>query len=200
MPSGCSTALVMNRRPGHAPQLPPLAVEALAGRAAAPAGRAIAASAVRPSATLTNVIRRNLVIFSGVLFLRRGRQPGRRPTAAPLFRLPLLASAAARVLGPPGAHARARQDPPPPGASETRRAGSPKSRRCCRPRARRHAGRNAPAHRQGTSPAGLVDSQQRGRRIPRQREAGQDQARGDQDPQDSSASADVALTCVIGPE
>ena len=80
-----SVALVMNRWP--APELP-LAVDALAGRATAPTGMARAASAAKPSAILTNVILRNLVIFMGCLFLRRGHQPGRRPTAAPLFRLP----------------------------------------------------------------------------------------------------------------
>src|SRR5215469_325689 len=93
----------MNRRPAPAPELP-LAVDALAGMAAALAGMAIVASAVRPSATFTNVVLRNLVIFMGCPFLRRGHQPGRRPTAAPLFRLPVLASAAAQVLGHPGAH------------------------------------------------------------------------------------------------
>src|SRR6516164_3389176 len=93
----------MNRRPGHAPQLPPPAVDALAGMPAAPAGMAIAMSAVRPSAIFTNVILRNLVMFIGCPFLRRGHHPGQRPTATPLFRSPLLASAAARVLGP-GAH------------------------------------------------------------------------------------------------
>jgi len=50
VPSGCSTALVMNRRPAPALELP-LAVDALAGMATALAGTAIAASAVRPSAT-----------------------------------------------------------------------------------------------------------------------------------------------------
>src|SRR5215469_4615971 len=78
VPFGCSTALVMNRRPGHAPQLPPPAVDALAGLAAALAEMAMAISAVRPSAILTNLILRNLVIFIGCPFLWRGHQPGRR--------------------------------------------------------------------------------------------------------------------------
>jgi hypothetical protein len=42
VPSGCSTALVMNRRPGHAPQLLPPTVDALAGMAAALAGTELA--------------------------------------------------------------------------------------------------------------------------------------------------------------
>src|SRR6516162_7452678 len=109
VPSGCSTALVMNRRPGHAPQLPPPAVDALAEMATAPAGMAIAISAVRPSVILTNVRLRNLAIFMGCPFLRRGRQPGRRPTAAPLFCSPLLASEAARILGPPASTTRTRR-------------------------------------------------------------------------------------------
>src|SRR5215469_4795308 len=81
VPLGCSTALVMNRRPGHAPQPPPPAVDALAGIAAALAETAIAISAVRPSAILTNLILSNLVIFTGCPFLWRGDQLGRRPTA-----------------------------------------------------------------------------------------------------------------------
>src|SRR5215469_5408501 len=67
VPFGCSTALVMNRRPGHAPQPLPPAVDALAGMAAALAEMAIAISAMRPSAILTNLILRNLVIFTAVL-------------------------------------------------------------------------------------------------------------------------------------
>src|SRR5262249_37868346 len=114
VPSGCSTALVMNRRPGHAPQVPPLAVDAPAGRAIAPAGRAMAISVVRPNAILAKLVLRNLVVFIGCPFLRRGHSPGRRPTAAPLFRSPLLASAAARVLGPP-AHTPEHGGPPHPG-------------------------------------------------------------------------------------
>src|SRR5215469_6777178 len=84
VPFGCSTALVMNRRPGHAPQPPP-AVDALAGMAAALAEMAIAMSAVRPSAILMNLILRNLVIFTGCPFLWRGHQPGRRPKAPRCF-------------------------------------------------------------------------------------------------------------------
>jgi len=64
VPLGCSTALVMNKRPGHAPHWPP-AVAALAGMA-------IAISAVRPSATLTNLILRNWVTFIGICFSFRG--------------------------------------------------------------------------------------------------------------------------------
>src|SRR5215471_6787332 len=88
VPLGCSTALVMNRRPGHAPHWPPPPVDALAGMAAALpamamalAGMAIAASAVRPSGFFTNLILGNLVIFTGCPFLWRGHQPGRRPKA-----------------------------------------------------------------------------------------------------------------------
>src|SRR6516225_8439819 len=66
VPFGCSTALVMNRRPGHAPQPLPPAVDALAGLATALAEMAMAISAARPSAILTNLILRNLVIFIGV--------------------------------------------------------------------------------------------------------------------------------------
>src|SRR5215472_13636326 len=72
VPSGCSTALVMNRRPGHAPQLPPPAVDALAGTAAAAAGMAKATSAARPSPISTNLILRNLVIFIGYPFSPAG--------------------------------------------------------------------------------------------------------------------------------
>src|SRR5215471_15886806 len=79
VPLGCSTALVMNRRPGHTPQLLP--VDALAGMAIAPARMAIAISAVRPSAALANFILRNLVIFIGCPSLLRGQQYGRRPAA-----------------------------------------------------------------------------------------------------------------------
>src|SRR5262252_2420954 len=88
VPLGCSTALVMNRRPGHAPQPPP-PVDALAGMAAALAGIAMAMSAVRPSALLTNLILRNLVIFTGCPFLWRGHQPGRRPKAPRCFAHPV---------------------------------------------------------------------------------------------------------------
>src|SRR5215467_7034123 len=97
VPFGCSTALVMNRRPGHAPQPLPPAVDALAGIAAALAEMAIAMSAARPSAIFTSLILRNLVIFIGCPFLWRGHQPG-GASGPPLFRSPLLASAAAWVL------------------------------------------------------------------------------------------------------
>src|SRR5215469_16330480 len=90
VPLGCSTALVMNRRPGHAPQPLPPAVAALAGMAAAPAEMAIAISAVRPSAILMNLILRNLVVFTGCPFLWRGHQSGRRPKVPPLFCSPCL--------------------------------------------------------------------------------------------------------------
>src|SRR6516225_8020660 len=56
VPSGCSTALVMNCAPGHAPQLPPLPVDAPAGAARAATGTAAAASAVKPSAILENLV------------------------------------------------------------------------------------------------------------------------------------------------
>src|SRR5262249_39920213 len=96
----------MNRRPGHAPQPLP-AVDALAG-AAALAEMAIAISAVRPSAILTNLILRNSVIFTGCPFLWRGHQPGRRPKA-PAVSNTLLASQRPEVLPPPGAHTGARR-------------------------------------------------------------------------------------------
>src|SRR5215813_13640662 len=102
VPFGCSTALVMNRRPGHA-QPPPPIVDALAGMAAALAEMAIAISAVRPSAILTNLILSKLVIFTGCPFLWRGHQPGRRPKA-PAVSNTLLASQPPEVLPPPGAH------------------------------------------------------------------------------------------------
>src|SRR6516162_8971558 len=102
VPFGCSTALVMNRRPGHAPQPLPPVVDALAGIAAVLAEIAIAISAVRPSAILTNLILRDFVIFIGWPFLRRGHQPGRRPTAPRCFLVPL-AAAAGRILRPLGA-------------------------------------------------------------------------------------------------
>src|SRR5262252_4377196 len=89
VPFGCSTALVMNRRPGHAPQPPPPVVDALAGMAAALAEMAIAISAVRPSAILTNLILSKLVIFTGCPFLWRGHQPGRRPKAPRCFAHPV---------------------------------------------------------------------------------------------------------------
>ena len=78
--------------------MPPPAVDALAGMATAPAGMAMAASVVRPSATFTDVILRSLVIFMGCPFLGGATNlaGGRRPPR--LCRLPLLASAAARVL------------------------------------------------------------------------------------------------------
>src|SRR5215471_15979160 len=81
VPSGCSTALVMNCAPGHAPQLPPPAVDALAGTATAPAGMARAESVVRPNATLAKLVLRNLVVFIGCPFLRRGTNlaGGQRP-------------------------------------------------------------------------------------------------------------------------
>src|SRR6516165_9520040 len=99
VPLGCSTALVMNRRPGHAPQPPPPPVDALA---MALAGMAIAARAVRPSGFLTNLILKNVVIFTGCPLLWRGHQPGRRPKA-PAVSLTPLASAAAGILRAPGA-------------------------------------------------------------------------------------------------
>src|SRR5215467_1993526 len=74
VPLGCSTALVMNRRPGHAPQLPPPPVDALAGMAAALAEMAIPISAINPSAILTNLTFRNLVIFIDCPFLGQGNQ------------------------------------------------------------------------------------------------------------------------------
>src|SRR5262249_14859079 len=171
VPLGCSTALVMNKRPGHAPQLPP-AVAALAGMAIALAGMAMAISVMNPSAILTNLILRNVVIFIGCPFLWRGRQ------RSPLLRSPLLVCTAAQVLGLAGTPGRG--EAAPPGANKrTRRA--------------RQAGAFAAAWRQAsrgperlrghawrTSPAVLVHSQRRTRRIPRPREAGQDQARTDQ--------------------
>src|SRR5215831_13062164 len=57
VPLGCSTALVMNRRPGHAPQLLPLPVDAPAGAARALTETAAAASAVKPSAILKKLDR-----------------------------------------------------------------------------------------------------------------------------------------------
>src|SRR5215467_7791861 len=99
VPFGCSTALVMKRRPGHAPQPLPPVVDALAGMAAVLAE--IAISAVRPSAILTNLILSNLVIFTGCPFLWRGHQSGPRPTA-PRYSLILLAATAARILRPSG--------------------------------------------------------------------------------------------------
>src|SRR6516165_276389 len=99
----------MNSWPGHAPQPPPPAVDALAGMAAALAamtmalaGMAIAARAVRPSGFLTNLILKNVVIFTGCPLLWRGHQPGRRPKA-PAVSLTPLASAAAGILRAPGA-------------------------------------------------------------------------------------------------
>src|SRR5262249_3883490 len=92
VPLGCSTALVMNKRPGHAPQLPP-AVAALAGMAIALAGMAMAISVMNPSAILTNLILRNVVIFIGCPFLWRGHQ------RSPLLRSPLFVCTAAQVLG-----------------------------------------------------------------------------------------------------
>lgn|SRR5216684_8810131 len=66
VPSGCSTALVMNRRPGHAPQLllaadtPMLAADALAGAATAMRAR-------RPSTIVRNLVLRNLATGSSFL-------------------------------------------------------------------------------------------------------------------------------------
>src|SRR5262249_46490240 len=98
VPLGCSTALVMNKRPGHAPQLPP-AVAALAGMA-------MAISVMNPSAILTNLILRNVVIFIGCPFLWRGRQ------RSPLLRSPLLVCTAGQVLGLAGTPGRGEAAPP----------------------------------------------------------------------------------------
>src|SRR5215469_9404962 len=102
VPLGCSTALVMNRRPGHAPQLPP-PVDALAGMAAAMAGMAIAMTAIGPSAALTNLILRNLVIFTGCPFLR-GCQPGRWPRALAVSLTPVGVRGGADLTSPRPAH------------------------------------------------------------------------------------------------
>src|SRR5215831_6298374 len=89
VPLGCSTALVMNRRPGHAPQPLPPAVDALAGLAAALAEMAIAISAVRPSALLTNLILRNLVIFIGLALPPAGPPTWPAANGSPLFPHPI---------------------------------------------------------------------------------------------------------------
>src|SRR6516164_3084667 len=105
VPFGCSTALVMNRRPGHAPQPPPPAVDALAGMAAALAEMAMVISAVRPSAILTNLILRNLVIFIGVGPPLAGPPTWPAANGSPLFPHPVggrsgadLTSSGARTL------------------------------------------------------------------------------------------------------
>src|SRR5215469_1380484 len=157
VPLGCSTALVMNRRPGHAPQPPP-PVDALAGMAAALAGMAMAMSAVRPSALLTNLILRNLVIFTGCPFLWRGHQAGRRPKAPAVSLTPLGVRRGADLTSswhtPQNAAGRPR-----PVADRTRQAGS--RAKALLPPWRQAS--NRPGHARGhprrTSPAGLVHSQ-----------------------------------------
>src|SRR5215469_13735639 len=140
VPFGCSTALVMNRRPGHAPQPPP-PVDALAGMAAALAGMAMAMSAVRPSALLTNLILRNLVIFTGCPFLWRGHQAGRRPKAPAVSLTPLGVRRGADLTSSWHTHPRTQRVAPAPWLTErARRAAEP--RRCCRPGAKRQAGRD----------------------------------------------------------
>src|SRR5215468_3108137 len=181
VPFGCSTALVMNRRPGHAPQPPPPVVDAPAGMAAALAEMAIAISAVTPSAILTNLILSKLVIFTGCPFLWRGHQPGRRPKA-PAVSLTPLASAAARILRALSAPTRAPRARP-SRADKTNAPAKPQAKVCCRPSAKRRASRNTrEVIRCGRRP-GLVPSQQLERRISRQHEAGKDQVRTDHDSQ-----------------
>src|SRR5215468_2152324 len=133
VPLGCSTALVMNKRPGHAPQLPP-AVAALAGMAIALAGMAMAISVMNPSAILTNLILRNVVIFIGCPFLWRGRQ------RSPLLRSPLLVCTAAQVLGLAGTPGRG--EAAHPGLTNAL-GGHAKPGRLLPPGAKRHAVRNA---------------------------------------------------------
>src|SRR5215468_6611126 len=110
-----------------------------------------------------------------------------------------LASAAARILGPPGAPTVGAVLPPPGAAKRTGRTAPGRGVAAALP-----PGVTRPEHARGhplrTSPAGLVHSQQRGRRIPRQREAGTDQTRADQDSQDGRRPQTWPQPAAIGPD
>ena len=113
--------------------------------------------------------------------------------AAPRFRLPVLASTSARVLGPAGAHIRARQGRPIPGWQQTQ-GGQRRAKRCRRHGAMHHRAGMCEVIRGGRRPQAWSIAPS-GRRILRQREVGENTSRADQDSQDGGATADVALAC-----